>query len=267
MANVTNYGWAYVHPTKGQAQARGDDKTLQFQSGTVDSNKVGTASGSTNLTFDYNASPNQLNLVGNMTASGHMSASNFYGNGSNLSGIASFPYTGDAVITGSLNVTGDLTASNYIIENTIELNNAGSSKFGNSNDDSHIFTGSVSIGSSGSNIDVQYKLASSQLKVPGLQVNYRTTGLNVFTASASDYIVGMTNVSASTVRLLSAATVGSGSILVIKDEVGNPRDSAKKITISASAGQQVDLQPHTTIQGTLGSLTLYSNGHDAWFVI
>jgi len=267
MSSIKNYGWAYVHPTASQAQARGSNKSIQFLTGAVDSNGIGMASGSTKLTFDYAAATASLSLTGNMTGSGHVSASQFFGNGAGLTGVASFPYAGNAVISGNLIVTGSLTADSYIIENTVEINNAGSSKCGNSNGDKHVFTGSVIIGASGSNIDVEYKLASSQLKVPGLQVNYRSISTNVFTASASDYIVGMTNVSASTVRLLSAAAVGSGSILVIKDEVGNPRDSAAKITISASAGQTVDSQPHTDIQGTMISLTLYSNGSTKWFKI
>ena len=87
MANVTNYGWAYVHPTASQAQARGVDKSIQFLTGAVDSNGIGVGSGSANLTFDYDN--DQLVLTGNMTASGHVSASSYYGDGSNLTNIES----------------------------------------------------------------------------------------------------------------------------------------------------------------------------------
>jgi len=267
MSNTQNYGWAYVHPTASQAQARGVDKSIQFLSGAVDSNGIGVGSGSAKLTFDYTLGTPQLFLSGNMTASGHVSASEFYGDGTNLSGIASFPYTGDVVITGSLTVTEDITASNYVIENTVEINNAGSSRFGNTNDDNHIFTGSLMIGSSGSNIDVHYNLMSSQLKVPGVRVNYRTIGLNVFSASASDYIVGLTNTSAITLRLLDASVAGTGSLLVIKDESGT-RSSPNFITISASSGQTVDGAAHYQLgAGSRVSITLYSNGVDKWFII
>ena len=46
----------------------------------------------------------------NISASGFVSASTYYGDGSNLSGISSdpFPYTGSAEITGSLEVIGDI---------------------------------------------------------------------------------------------------------------------------------------------------------------
>lgn len=267
MSSIKNYGWAYVHPTASQAQARGVNRTIQFLTGGVDSNGIGIGSGSTKLMFDYAATTASLALSGNMTSSGHVSASAFYGNGANLSGVATFPYSGNAVINGNLNVTGSITASNYVVENTLEINNAGSSKFGNTNDDKHVFTGSVFIGSSGSNVDVEYKLASSQLKVPGLQVNYRTISTTTFTASASDYIVGLSNASAITVRLLDASVAGTGSLLVIKDEVGSPRDSSAKITVSASSGQTVDGAAHTSIEGTLPSLTFYSNGSTKWFKI
>ena len=127
MANVENYGWAYVHPTASQAQARGVTKSIQFVSGAVDSNGIGTASGSAKFTFDYVLTPPQLFLSGNMTSSGHVSASTYYGDGSNLDNISPFPHNGNAVITGSLTVTNSITASNYLIENTFEVNNNGSS--------------------------------------------------------------------------------------------------------------------------------------------
>ena len=55
--------------------------------------------------FDF-AKPN---FQANITASGDISASGFYyGDGSQLSGVQSFPFSGDAVITGSLTVSGSV---------------------------------------------------------------------------------------------------------------------------------------------------------------
>jgi hypothetical protein len=50
-------------------------------------------------------------ILTNITASGHVSASTYYGDGSNLTGIETdpFPYTGSAVISGSLDVKGGIT--------------------------------------------------------------------------------------------------------------------------------------------------------------
>lgn len=269
MANLENYGWAYVHPTASQAQARGVDKSIQFLSGAVDSNGIGVGSGSAKLTFDYTLATPQLFLSGNMTASGHVSASTFYGDGTNLQGVSSFPYTGDAVITGSLTVTNAITASNYVIENTFEINNSGSSVFGNTNDDTHVFTGSVSF-VSGSTVDVNYSPSSNQLKVPGLKVAYRTTGSVAFSASVSDYIIGVSanNSTAVTIELPDASAAGSGSLLIVKDEAtGGARSAPNEITISASSGDTVDNVNFVTIAGTMASKTFYSNGDTKWFVI
>lgn len=267
MANVVNYGWAYVHPTASQAQARGVDKSIQFLSGAVDSNGIGVGSGSADFTFDYANS--QLALTGNMTASGHISASAFYGDGSNLEGVDSFPYTGDAVITGSLTVTQAITASNYIIENTIEINNNGSSQFGNSNDDTHVFTGSVSF-VSGTTTEVEYSATNNQLMVPGLRVAYRSESLTSFTASISDYIIGISSniTTPVAVELPTAAAAGEGSIIAIKDEAsGGSRTSGNAITVSANSSDTVDNTNSVQIAGTMASKTFYSNGIDKWFVI
>ncbi len=266
MANVTNYGWAYVHPTASQAQARGVDKSIQFLTGAVDGNGIGKGSGSANLTFDY--ANNQLVLTGNMSASGHISASTYHGDGSNLSNIGTFPFSGSAIITGSLNVTEGITASNYLIQNTFEVNSSGSSDFGNTNDDNHIFTGSLMVGASGSNIDVHYILASSQLKVPGLRVNYRSVASTAFSASQSDYIIGVSaNASTAVTIELPDASGNSGSLLVIKDEAGGVRSSGNAIAVSASSGDTVENTTGVEIAGTMASKTFYSNGDTKWFVI
>ena len=65
MSNTTNYGWAYVHPTLGIGITRGPEKSLTFQNSAnadIDSNGMGSASGSANLTFD--SSTNSLALAG-----------------------------------------------------------------------------------------------------------------------------------------------------------------------------------------------------------
>ena len=54
------------------------------------------------------ANTNGRLILQHITASGHISASTYYGDGSNLTGISSdpFPYTGSAVISGSLSLEG-----------------------------------------------------------------------------------------------------------------------------------------------------------------
>lgn len=268
MANVENYGWAYIHPTASQAQGRGVSNSIQFISGAVDTNGIGSNSGSANLLFNY--ATNTIELTGNMSSSGFVSASYFHGDGSNLIN-AGFPYTagGTAVITGSLFVSAAITASNYLIQNTTEINSNGSSKFGNTNNDTHLFTGSVSFTTVGNPAAVSFNSANSQLKVTGLKVAYRSTGSTAFSASVSDYIIGVSaNVSTPVlIELPDAGTAGSGSLLIIKDEAAGTRGSPNEITVSASAGDTVDSTAHVTIAGTMVSKTFYSNGNTKWFVI
>ena len=43
MPNTSNYGWAFIHPVYGQAQARGELYQIQFQTNTnaIDDNGIG----------------------------------------------------------------------------------------------------------------------------------------------------------------------------------------------------------------------------------
>lgn len=64
--------------------------------------------------------------------------------------LTPFPYNGNAVITGSLIVTGDLTAERIITQYTSAsiLYESGSTKLGNSLDDVHSITGSLYVSNS-----------------------------------------------------------------------------------------------------------------------
>ena len=85
----------------GSTSPGGSNTQVQYNDG-------GSFAGSANLTYDgTNLTTQQI------TASTHVSASTYYGDGSNLTGIsggggAAFPYTGSAEITGSLQVSGDI---------------------------------------------------------------------------------------------------------------------------------------------------------------
>ena len=55
-------------------------------------------------------------INGNLTTTGNITASTYYGDGSNLSGIGSvpFPFTGSAGVSGSIVITGSLSVSGSI---------------------------------------------------------------------------------------------------------------------------------------------------------
>jgi hypothetical protein len=106
-------------------------------------------------------------LVGTLSASSNISASAFYGDGSNLTGLAAtfdqvtdngstttnaitvggLTSTGNSVITGSLTVSGSIYANEFVtnvVNKTVSFIEAtGSTKFGDTTDDTHQFTGSV----------------------------------------------------------------------------------------------------------------------------
>jgi hypothetical protein len=71
--------------------------------------------------FPYTGS---AGISGSLNVTEFVSASTYYGDGSNLEGIEGFPYTGSAKITGSLEVTGSLGVSGSLgVTGSITLNN------------------------------------------------------------------------------------------------------------------------------------------------
>ena len=130
--------------------ADGPEYSLQFR---YDSPVGGEISGSSNLLFI--TSSNTLAVTGDMSASANISASYFYGDGSNLTGISS-----------------DATAKGI----------AGSLQFK---------TGSASMTGSS---DVTYDLDNNRLTIGGGLVHNRTAVTTSHTASVSDYILGATSV-------------------------------------------------------------------------
>ena len=87
---------------------------------------IGTSSPSTNLDVIGNT-----RITGNITSLSYITASTYYGDGSNLTGIETdpFPYTGSAIISGSLEVIGDTNITGSInlqnsSTNRINFNNA-----------------------------------------------------------------------------------------------------------------------------------------------
>ena len=81
----------------------------------------------------------------NISASGHISASNFIGDGSGLTNLppaTAFPFTGDAEITGSLTVSGSGNSSIFIVDGRSFFKDQVT--FGNSTADSVSFTSRIS---------------------------------------------------------------------------------------------------------------------------
>ena len=163
------------------------------------------------------------------------------------------------LLSGTLVVQGTITASSFVVDQTDVI--SGSTIFGNSNDDYHIRTGSLYVGASASAPTFQVTPSTSQAITLGLRVNYRSI-TSVGTSSTSDYILGFGGAGAIEYRIHSASDAGSGSLLLIKDELSS-RGGA--ITLSASGGDTIDGNTSYEITGSSPAISLYSNGA-SWFV-
>jgi len=173
---MADFGWAFVKGGLVSGSAP--------PSGAVQFNDNGNFGGSPDLVFT-SGSTSTLEMTGNILVNGEVSASTFYGDGSNLSGITTSPagattqiqynnagaFAGSANltfdgstlnVTGNLNVSGTLAANELIVNvenrNVINISATGSTQFGDSTDDTHIFTGSMEISA-----------ASNPLKLYGVQ--------------------------------------------------------------------------------------------------
>ena len=93
-------------------------------------------------------------------------------------------------------------------------------------------------------------------------VHNRTTVATSYTASVSDYILGVSAVPTSI--LFDATLFSNGQVVVVKDESGLA-SSANLITLNPSASQTIDGAPAVGIESPYGAVFLYSNGTN-WFV-
>lgn len=183
------------------------------------------------------------------------------------SGSENFTYDFDASIlslTGSLIVSGTIRANELdIISTTVtEVNQSGSTKFGDSDDDTHIFTGSFSVVSSSEEM-LSVDPLTTQTFVKALKVNYTSIAGTSYQILNSDFIIGVQNSSNVLLTLPSASVSNTGSVMVIKDEVIGRGPTS--ITVSASVGETVDGDSFVELSGSLPAINVYTNG-TGWFI-
>ena len=229
-------GWAYVDctTTGGGGQAAGPTGSVQFLTGT------NSTSGSASLLY-------------------HTAA-----------------YLGYAastiVLTGTLIVEGSVSASHYHIEDVAIIDATGSTFFGNTNDDTHMRTGSLVITTVGPGSPITILSASTSTQavhIRGLNVLYEfipvTTGLvAMYTASIPSYIIGVRSTGSVSIQVPSAATYKEGALLLVKDEVGHTNGTDITIT-GALASILIDGSRSYSLTGSNPAISLYSNGTN-WFV-
>ena len=256
-------GWAYVGCTTGSAPgAQGALGSLQFHTGS------GGLSGSSYLSWSYGGPIRSLKVSGNLDVSGTIYA--------------------DAVDV--VNIT----------HQTISyLSSSGNTIFGDTLNDTHEFTGSISVSSSltGGTVGqygapVLFVTSSGRVGIGlpayrgseaipvapsaslhisgGLAVHYHKLVNSAYTVESKDYIIGISSSAAVTLTLPTAASMGSGRLLIIKDEyydAGSARGQVQAVTASGTGGELIDGETSYYLYGSnQGSFMLYSDGVDKWFV-
>jgi len=170
-------------------------------------------------------------------------------------------------LTGTLVVSGTIRANTLDIITTVqtEIDVSGSTNFGDSNDDTHSFTGSMYVGRAGETpvFIVDNALGGQRIETKGFRAAYRQIAVSKLTSSIGDYILGLRGTGDLELRIHNAVSAKSGSLLVIKDELSV---RAGIITLSASSGQTIDGDAYYQISGSSPAINLYSNGVDGWYV-
>jgi hypothetical protein len=234
---MANFGWAYINCSGAtDGASAGPDYSLQFVTGAVG----GHTTGSAYLTF--------------YTGSTYSYAAN------------------TLVLTGTLLVTGTISASHYHIEDVAIIDATGSTYFGNTNDDTHLRTGSLLIATAAPDASTEGTLVLSasatteRVYVRGFGGRYKSVTGASYTVKDYDYIIGCSGSADQTLYLPSASTVGAGVLMVVKDEYNNR--SATSVYVSASlpaGGFTIEDQAYYQLNGTMAAINLYSDGTN-WFV-
>jgi len=172
-----------------------------------------------------------------------------------LSGSASLLFnasTNTMVLTGTLDVSGAINANelniNVTNKNVINLDVSGSTKFGDTPDDTHQLTGSVLISGS-------------------LAATHRVISVSSYTILYTDYLVGVNTQTISAICTLTlplANTLPDGQMLVIKDEQGSA--NTWNIKVTSSGADTIDGQSSIMLESSYGALNLYTNGNDKYFI-
>ena len=202
-------------------------------------------------------------------AQGPINSIQFNSGSGDLTGSNNFTFYNDTLfVSGTLIVSGGIEANTFdIISTTItEINQSGSTAFGDTNDDTHHFTGSLSIFSSSSDVfavDVENKITKINT---GLTLK-RVLITSNYTVLKSDYYIGVNTSSPSaqiTASLPNASTLNNGQTFVFKDEAGSA--NSYNIVISASSGQTIDNQNKVVLESPYSSLTIYTDGSSKFFI-
>ena len=236
---MARFGWAYVDCTDsggadGGSGSTGPAYSLQF----LTSSGGGHTTGSAYLTY-YTAS----------------------------SGVGPDRLAHSLHLTGTLRVNGPISASSFHYENITVIGATGSTYFGNTNDDVHIRTGSLTVSKTGRST-ADYILSASahdeSVRVRGFGGEYHGLSASSYTVQSKDYIIGVIQANNVTISLPRPSGSNTGRLVIIKDEMRNRGTGSITVTGSAS-GFHIDMIDKYILTGSFPAISLYSNGTN-WFV-
>ena len=168
------------------------------------------------------------------------------------------------VLSGTLIVTGAISASIYHIEDIAIIDATGSTYFGDDQTDIHARTGSLEIYSDSALI-LKANAINGQTTVGGLQGTYKRVTTTPYTASVSQMVLGVDSGNSDvTICIPSASSAGAGAVMFIKDQ--STRTSSR-VYISGSTGasqELIDSASYYILSGTYPAINLYSDGANWW---
>lgn len=179
-------------------------------------------------------------------------------------------------LTGTLIVSGNISASSYTIKNIHEIDGTGSTWFGDTADDQHVRTGSLKMWNGNTTYGTDpYFAAVSGINSTGpgitvisssFRIHYSASVLAAFTLKGNEHLVGIRAAGNVTVTIPAANTWTSGrwlgTQLIFKDEVQYRTGS---ITIQAGGSSKIDGEASYELSGTMPAINMYTNGAN-WFV-
>lgn len=240
-------GWAYVSCSAGTGadSAGGPTGSIQFHSGSSVPGGSGL-SGSANLL--YLTASSLLTLTGNMH------------------------------ITGTLMVSGNVIAKNFdVINHTITyLSSSGDSKFGDTTNDTHQFTGSVYVSVASSQPSIFAVSASGAQPSVGINtdtphasltlsgsyaIQYHSTAVD-YSVASTDYFIVVSVASKISVQLQDAVLAGRGRVVIVKAATAAP-----DLTVSASFGDTIDGDVWQKLYSDHASETYVCDGVSAWYIV
>ena len=199
-------------------------------------------------------------------ANGPTGSLQFHSGSNDLSGSANLVFltaSNTLNLTGTLNVSGTINANeiNIDVENrtVVNIDVSGSTKFGDTSDDTHEFTGSVSIS------------GNLALQGGGIAFAYTRITTSPYTASSANYIIGVSSSGHVEIQMPRAQDVSAGTVFFIKDEydfTGSGRPPADSIDINMSGSDLIDGEANYEIEnGDFAAVSLYTDGTSNWFII